>query len=122
MQNCEDVVLRNTRVDHEPSRVLTEALATPGGGPQINGCTQLTIDNHTSAGTGDDALGLFRVAAGYVRGCHIRDSFARGILLSNVSDAFAENVYSGGNSVERCPILRTDADGEPLAGRLAHAL
>ena len=32
MQGCQDVVLRNTRVEHEPSRARTEAMATPGGG------------------------------------------------------------------------------------------
>ena len=45
--------------------------------------------------------------AGSVSGCHIRDSFARGILLCNVSDSFAQSVYAGGNVVERCPILRS---------------
>ena len=32
-----------------------------GGGPQINVCTNLTIFNHTSIGTGDDSLGLFDI-------------------------------------------------------------
>ena len=110
MQNCEDVALRNTLVEHEPSREHTEALATPGGGPQVNGCNNLTIVNHTSVGTGDDALGLKSIESGYVRGCHIRDSFARAILLCNVSDSFAKMVYEGGNVVERCPILRKTTD------------
>ena len=63
-----------------------------------------------TVGTGDDALGLKSIEAGYVRGCHIRDSFARAILLCNVSDAFAKTVYEGGNVVERCPILRKTTD------------
>ena len=109
MQNCDDVVLRNTRVEHDSRRSATEALSTPGGGPQINTCNRLTISNHTSAGTGDDSLGLFHIEAGSVTACHIRDSFARGILLCNVSDSFAQNVIDGGNIVERCPILRVPA-------------
>lgn len=81
IKDCEDVALRHTRVEHEPSREHTEALATPGGGPQVNGCNNLTVFNHTSAGTGDDSLGLKNIESGYVRGCHIRDSFARGTLF-----------------------------------------
>jgi hypothetical protein len=106
MQNCDDVVLRHTRVEHDPRRAATEALSTPGGGPQINTCNQLTVFNHTSVSTGDDSLGLFHIEAGSVNGCHIRDSFARGILLCNVSDAFAQSVIDGGNVMVRNPILR----------------
>lgn len=111
MSDCKDVVLRNTRVDRGPGRSDIEALATNGGGPQINGCNNLTIINHTSSGTGDDSLGLFAIAAGSVQGCHIRDSFARGILLNNVSDGFAATVTdpASGNIVLRCPIYRTNA-------------
>ena len=45
------------------------------------------------------------ILSGSVTGCDIRDSFARGILLANVSDAFAANVK--GNTVVRCPIFRS---------------
>ena len=97
------VLIRDTRVEHgDGARAF--ALSTPGGGPQINGALNLTIVNHTSVGTGDDALGLFDVQGGSVVGCHIRDSFARGILLNNCSDAFVANVRE--NVVLRCPVLR----------------
>jgi hypothetical protein len=99
--DCDDVVLRHTRVERLSKG---DTLATPGGGPQINTCTNLTIFNHTSVGTGDDSLGLFQIKSGSVTGCHIRDSFARGILLQNVSDGFFKNVHS--NEVIRCPVYR----------------
>jgi hypothetical protein len=104
MYNCSDVLLRNTRIDRDPSVPATQAMATPGGGPQIYLCNNATVVNHTATGTGDDSLALFHVAAGSVTGSHIRDSFARGILLCNVSDAVAANVR--GNEVLRCPIWR----------------
>jgi hypothetical protein len=106
--NTPNVLLRDTRVEHSNAHGLPAfgALATPGGGPQINGAVHnVTIVNHTSAGTGDDSLGLFGILSGSVTGCDIRDSFARGILLANVSDAFAANVK--GNTVVRCPIFRS---------------
>ena len=106
--NTPNVLLRDTRVEHSGAHGLPAfgALATPGGGPQIRGAVHnVTIVNHTSAGTGDDSLGLFDILSGSVTGCDIRDSFARGILLANVSDAFAANVK--GNTVVRCPIFRS---------------
>ena len=58
LKNCTSVVLRNTRVERDPAPPypLAQALATPGGGPQVNTCKNLTVVNHTSVGTGDDAL------------------------------------------------------------------
>ena len=115
-QDCSDVVLRHTRVERvnpplggqqqaeQAEQTEQAAMATPGGGPQINTCNNLTVFNHTAIGTGDDALGLFHIKAGSVTGCHIRDSFARGILLCSVSDTFAAAVRD--NVVERCPIWR----------------
>ena len=78
-----------------------------GKHPVYGGVHNLSIVNHTAAGTGDDSLGLFGITSGEVRGCHIKDSFDRGILLDNVTDAFAAAVEGGGNVVERCPIYRT---------------
>ena len=103
--------VQNTVVAHAPERESTEALATPGGGPQINTCTNLTVVNHTASGTGDDALGLFHIrGAAVVTGARIRDSFARGILLCDVEDDFAVQVKSpsADNQVVRCPIYRPD--------------
>ena len=40
--DTESVTLRDTRVDRDPDRVNVEALATNGGGPQVNGCAMLT--------------------------------------------------------------------------------
>ena len=111
VKDSPNVLLRDTRVEHSllHAKGLSgagAALATPGGGPQIRGWVHnVTVSNHTSAGTGDDALGLFGILSGSVTGCHISDSFARGILLSNVSDEFAANVK--GNAVVRCPVFRT---------------
>ena len=112
--NTSNVLFRDTRVEHDAGGGV--ALATPGGGPQITAAPggtatsvavhNVTVHNHTSVGTGDDALGLFGIASGSVRGCNIRDSFARGILLSNCSDAFVNNVQS--NVVLRCPVYRTE--------------
>jgi hypothetical protein len=68
----------------------------------VNTCDNLTVFNHTSIGTGDDSLGLFNIQSGSVTGCHIRDSFARGILLNNVSDKLLVH----DNEVVRCPVLR----------------
>ena len=108
LQNCDDVVLQHTRVDRSGGD--EQALATPGGGPQVAVCNNLTVFNHTAVGTGDDALGLFDIAAGSVRSCNIRDSFCRGILLCNVSDEFAASVDDpeSGNVVVRSPIYRPD--------------
>jgi hypothetical protein len=103
------VHFEDTRVER---RVVGQALASNGGGPQIRGnrgfggVHNITIVNHTSEGTGDDSLGLFGILSGSVSGCHIADGYARGILLASVSDKFAENVRSGGNVVTRCPIMR----------------
>lgn len=102
--DCSDVVLRHTRVERVPQISLAMAMSTPGGGPQVNTCNNLTVFNHTAIGTGDDSLGLFHIQDGSVSECHIRDSFARGILLCNVSDRFAANVQN--NDVIRCPIWR----------------
>lgn len=108
LQDCTDVVLKHTRVERDPSLTNVQAMATPGGGPQVNTCNNLTVFNHTAVGTGDDSLGLFHIASGSVSGCHIRDSFARGILLCNVSDAFFARVTD--NVVLRCPIWRPPPD------------
>jgi len=102
MMNVNNVVLKNTRVDRDEQNTNTVALATPGGGPQVNNCTNLTIFNHTAVGTGDDSLGLFNIRSGSVTGCHIRDSFARGILLYQVAD----DVQVKGNDAVRCPVYR----------------
>lgn len=118
LRQCDDVVLRNTRVEHSPWLTATEALSTPGGGPQVNTCNHLTVFNHTSVSTGDDSLGLFNIVAGSVRHCHIRDSFARGILLCNVSDDFAATVYdpSSGNVLQRNPVYRPLVDSNATCG------
>ena len=59
LQDCNNVVLRHTRVERDPTKSNSEALATAGGGPQINTCNNLTVFNHTAVGTGDDSLGLW---------------------------------------------------------------
>ena len=107
LRKCDDVVLKHTRVERNPWIAAEEALSTPGGCPQVNTCNHLTVFNHTSVGTGDDSLGLFNIAAGSVKQCHIRDSFARGILLCNVSDEFAATAFdqASGNVLLRNPFL-----------------
>ena len=112
LRQCDDVVLKHTRVERNPWIAAEEALSTPGGGPQVNTCNHLTVFNHTSVGTGDDSLGLFNIAAGSVKQCHIRDSFARGILLCNVSDEFAATAFdpASGNVLLRNPSYRPIAD------------
>jgi len=112
--NCTDVVLQHTRVDRHGDG---QALSTPGGGPQVAFCNNLTVFNHSAAGTGDDALALFDVAAGTVRGCNIRDSFARGILMCRVGDDVAASVLDpkSRNVVLRSPIFRPDRTRDPAA-------
>ena len=111
-----NVAFRNTRVDRWAGGA---ALATPGGGPQIDGqksggVHNLTIENHTSTGTGDDSLGLFGIVSGHVSGCHIADSFARGILLDGCGDGFVAR----DNELLRCPLYRTNTS-QPDAWKTA---
>lgn len=103
-QSCRNVVLRHTRVDLSPSSYRRNGeeqwlpLASNGGGPQANHCTNLTILNHTSENTGDDAVGLFHINGGSVKGCTIRDSFCTGIKLCDT------NLVVEGNVLTRCPL------------------
>ena len=59
---------------------------------------------------GSDVVTNLGLQAGTVRGCNIRDSFARGILLCRVSDAVAASVLDpkSRNVVLRSPIYRPD--------------
>ncbi|GAB6167135.1 hypothetical protein JCM19992_31350 [Thermostilla marina] len=86
-----------------PIEGQTPCLATPGGGPQIGQPNDPPTAGHLVANcrfiaTGDDAVALFN-ATGTIHGCFIRDSFVRGILVSNAPQTVLEN-----NTVLRCPI------------------
>lgn len=84
-------------------------MATPAGGPQLDadagtaGLFNVTVENHYSVATGDDSVALFNLGHNAtVRGCFIRDSYARGILLANASAAVVEN-----NTLIRNPLWNT---------------
>ena len=62
------------------------------GQPNDPPITGVIVRNHTSAGTGDDAVAFFNVVGGEVSGCHINDSFARGILLYKSTATLRDNV------------------------------
>ena len=83
-------------------------LASNAGGPQILGDTQpvynITIVNHTSTATGDDALALFNVKSGLVTGCHIEDAFGRGILVCS-----SGTVRLSANTLVRNPLFNVNA-------------
>jgi hypothetical protein len=68
-----NVLFRNTRVDRLAAPAVggeVPLLASNAGGPQILGNNQpvynLTVLNHTSTATGDDALALFNVRYSYL--------------------------------------------------------
>ena len=93
-------ILRDEPVDgHVP------CLASAGGGPQIGQprdppIANVTVENFTAAGTGDDSLAFFN-AAGAIRHVSIQDSFARGILLYSSPNVVLEDIR-----VDRAPVLR----------------
>jgi hypothetical protein len=108
----EDTAVRKSSL--APSYGLAPCLATPGGGPQLGQPDDMPIDrivvrNHTSEGTGDDAIALFNVKTGELAGNHLNDSFARGIYLYKSTP-----ILGPGNVLERCSIFhdnRPDAQG-----------
>ena len=86
---------------------LCDCVCTAGG-PQI-GCTtteqpsyNITVIDHTSDATGDDAIALFNVQSGLIANAYIRDSFARGINLEGCS----KQVRLRNNTLVRCPLAR----------------
>ena len=52
------------------------------------------VRNHTSEGTGDDAIALFNVKTGELTANHLNDSFARGIYLYRSTPTMAGNVLA----------------------------
>ena len=90
-----------------PAHGLGLCMATAGGGPQLGqphdpAITGVVVRNHTSEGTGDDAVALFNVHDGEVSDCHISDSFARGILL------YKSTARLSGNVLHRNPVWHDD--------------
>jgi len=83
----------------------TPCLSSAAGGPQIGQprdppTSGDSVQNFTSAGTGDDSLAFFN-ASGSVSNATISDSFARGILLYHSPGVTLSDVH-----VERAPVLR----------------
>jgi hypothetical protein len=112
-----DITFQDTAVRKSslaPTYGLAPCLATPGGGPQLGQPDDPPIDrivvrNHTSEGTGDDAIALFNVKTGELAGNHLNDSFARGIYLYKSTPTLGP-----GNVLERCSIFhdnRPDVQG-----------
>lgn len=105
--DASNVVIEHTRIDRAPATAATHGvtpfLATNGGGPQLINAQNVTVFNHTATGTGDDSLAFFNISSGSIHGCHISDSFARGILLCNVGK---DVLLGSDNVVVRCPIYR----------------
>ena len=90
----------------------TPCLAAPGGGPQIGQpwdppTAGTLVEGCRFIASGDDAVAFFH-ARGTIRGCHITDAFARGILASNSPDAVIAD-----NTLLRCPIQRSKSHELP---------
>jgi hypothetical protein len=107
-----NVVFDSCRVERPPPvEGMPVCLSTPGGGPQIGHpedgpIYNVTIRNHSSVGTGDDAVGLFRVQSGSIHGLSAEDSFCRGILLCECA-AGPGGVATAGNRLVRAPLFET---------------
>lgn len=89
-----------------PIHGQTPCLASPDGGPQIGQpndppITGNVVRNCSFTASGDDAVAFFN-ASGEISGCHIRDAFARGILMAN-----SPNVMLFSNTVVRCPVQQS---------------
>jgi hypothetical protein len=108
-----NITFRDCLIDQGP-RIggRTPCLASPGGGPQ---CGQpddaiihnVLVENCTIMSTGDDNVAFFNVDGGIVRNCCLKDGFARGILLYQVSNICLED-----NTYIRCEPLWTGGETE----------
>ena len=92
-----------------PTTGLPQCLATAGGGPQLGQPNDppihgVVVRNHTSSGTGDDAIALFNVRGGSISDCHISDSFARAVLLYQSTAVLTDN------DIQRCPVWHDNPD------------
>ncbi|NDV61549.1 right-handed parallel beta-helix repeat-containing protein [Puniceicoccales bacterium CK1056] len=102
-----------------PINGQTPCLSSPAGGPQMGQpspdavSTNMVVENCYIESTGDDCVAFFNVNGGVVRNCVFRDSFARGILMTEE----ASNIRFEGNViVSRGPIEGAgDAGAEAIA-------
>ena len=102
-----NVRFSDCRIERSPAiNGQTPCLSSAAGGPQLGQdgdpvSTNMVIERCYIESTGDDCVGIFHVNGGRVVDCVFRDSFARGILMTEM----ASNIrISGSTSVSRGPI------------------
>jgi len=118
-QGTSNVRFSNCRFERAPAiNGQTPCLSSPGGGPQMGQpvpdavSINMVVENCFFEGTGDDPVAFFHVDGGVVRDCIIRDSFARGILMTHE----ASNIRFEGNvTVTRGAILQEAPPSETVA-------
>lgn len=112
-----DVLFTGCRIERSaPINGIAPCMASSAGGPQMNQpsdalATNMVVENCYIDGTGDDCVAFFHVDGGEVRNCEFRDSFARGILLTEES----LNVVFSNTTVTRGPIQGSSRHDDTLA-------
>jgi hypothetical protein len=102
-----NLTLRGCRIERgAPINGQMPCLSTPSGGPQMNQpayptSSNMIVENCFIDSPGDDCVAFFNVDGGKVINCALRNSFARGILITNK----AKNICLENNNVENNPVL-----------------
>ena len=114
-----NVYLKGCRIERAPAILgQTPCMSTPSGGPQMNQyertgnpvSTDMVVENCYIDSPGDDCVAFFNVNGGKIINSTLRNSFARGIMVSQ--DAF--NICVTGTTVENSVIsLEDNPDGLP---------
>ncbi|MFH4966922.1 T9SS type A sorting domain-containing protein [Gaetbulibacter sp. M240] len=109
-----DLTIRGCRIERgEPINGQMPCLSTPSGGPQMNQpsdivSTNMIVENCFIDSPGDDCVAFFNVNCGKVLNSTLRNSFARGFLVTPE----ASNICGANNIMENNP-YQID-NGQPL--------
>ena len=100
-----DLTIRGCRIERgEPINGQMPCLSTPSGGPQMNQpsdnvSTNMIVENCFIDSPGDDCVAFFNVDCGKVLNSTLRNSFARGFLVTPE----ASNICGANNIMENNP-------------------
>ena len=109
------LILRGCRIERgAPINGQMPCLSTPSGGPQMNQpadtvSTDMIVENCYIDSPGDDCVAFFNVDCGKVMNSTLRNSFARGFLVTPEASA----ICGANNSMENNP-YQID-NGQPLS-------
>lgn len=101
-----NVLIKDCRVDRDaPLNGQTPCMSSPSGGPQMNQLdvdtsTNMVVDGFYCDSPGDDCVAFFNVTGGKVINSTLRNSFARGIYLTQM----AYDICVAGTTLPNSPL------------------